>query len=255
MSARLKDHFLIREFAGLTGTTVRTLHYYDRVGLLRPSGRRPNGYRVYTPADFLRIEQIIALKFLGFSLGEIAGILARPSLTAAKSFRVQAGLIAEEIRRLEGAERALRRVLGQLDADRKVDLNKVITIIKEIQMSAEKKKDWAERFYSPEEMKEFQAIGQGYTPEQMKVYQKKWADLIAEVGKNLGVDPAGPVGQELARRWEALFNEAYGGHPKLKERMGEAYRSGAVPAEHRMIRPEVWTFITQAASASRKKTK
>jgi DNA-binding transcriptional MerR regulator len=251
----MKTQYLIREFAALTGTTVRTLHYYDRIGLLRPSGRRPNGYRVYTPDDFLRLEQIIALKFLGFSLREIAGILERPALTAARSLRVQAGLIAEETRRLERAGRALRQLLDQLDAGRKVDLNKVMTIIKEIQMSEEKKKDWAERFYSPEEMKEFQAIGQRTTPDEMKAYQKKWADLVEEVRQNLSADPAGPVGQDLARRWKALFDEAYGSHPKLKERIGKAYSSGAVPAEYRIISPEIWEFIARASSAAGKKTK
>jgi len=245
----MKEQYLIKEFALLTGTTVRTLHHYDQIGLLRPSGRRPNGYRVYIQADLLRLEQIIALRFLGMSLREIKHILENPALTVEKSLKVQSGIIAEEARRLEGAGRALRQVFGQLEKGKKTDFNKVITIIKEIQMSEEKKKSWAEKFYTPEEMKEFEEIGKGYTPQQMEDYQKKWAALIEEVKRNLDTDPAGPLGQELARRWQALFNEAYGGHPNLKKRIGEACRSGAVPAEYQMIGPKVWEFISKASSA------
>jgi DNA-binding transcriptional MerR regulator len=251
----MKDQHLIKEFAVLTGTTVRTLHHYDQIGLLRPSGRRPNGYRVYTQTDLLRLEQIVALRFLGLSLREVKRILDSPALTLKKSLKVQAGIIAEEARRLEGAGRALRQVFGQLEKGEKADFNKVITIIKEIQMDEEKKKNWAERFFTPEEMAEFKQIGKGYTPGQMEAYQKKWAALIEEVKSNLGTDPAGPLGQELARRWQALFNEAYGKHPDLKKRIGEAYRSGAMPAEYQTFGPGVWEFISRAISALGKKSK
>lgn len=251
----MKDQYLIKEFAALTGTTVRTLHHYDQIGLLRPSGRRPNGYRVYTRADLLRLEQVVALRFLGLSLKEIKRILGSPALTLEKSLKVQAGIIAEEVRRLEGAGRALRQVFGQLEKGKKADFNKVIMIIKEIQMDEEKKKNWAERFFTPEEMAEFKEIGKGYNPDRMEAYQKKWAALIEEVKGNLGTDPAGPLGQELARRWQALFNEAYGKHPDLKKRIGEAYRSGAVPAEYQTFGPEVWEFISRAISALKKEDK
>jgi DNA-binding transcriptional MerR regulator len=249
----MKSQYLIKEFAALTGTTVRTLHHYDQIELLRPSGRRPNGYRVYTQNDLLRLEQIIALKFLGLSLLEIKRILQSPALTVEKSLRVQAGIIAEEARRLEGAAQAVRQVMGQLETGKKVNFKKVIAIIQEIQMSEEKKRNWADRFYTPEEMEEFKEIGRGYTPKQMEAYQKKWASLIEEVKSNLDTDPTSPVGQDLARRWQALFDEAYGAHPNLRKRIGEAYSSGAVPAEYQMISPEVWEFIGKASSALSKK--
>jgi len=255
MTEPMKSQYLIKEFAALTGTTVRTLHHYDQIGLLRPSGRRPNGYRVYTQDDLLRLEQIIALKFLGLPLQGIKRILESPALTVEKSLRVQAGIIAEEARRLEGAAHAVRQVMGQLETGKKVNFNKVITIIQEIQMSEERKKNWADRFYTPEEMKKFEEIGRGYTPEQMEAYQKKWASLIEEVKSILDTDPTCPAGLDLARRWQALFNEAYGGHPNLRKRIGEAYRSGAVPAEYQMISSEVWEFIGKAGSALGKKGK
>jgi len=66
--------YRIREFAAMAGVTVRTLHHYDRIGLLKPR-RTHTRYRVYGDIDLVRLQQILVLKFLGLSLGEIAGAL------------------------------------------------------------------------------------------------------------------------------------------------------------------------------------
>jgi len=66
-----------QEFADRAGVTVRTLHHYDRLGLLSPSGRTDAGYRLYSDRDLLRLEQILALKFIGFPLAEIRKLLKR----------------------------------------------------------------------------------------------------------------------------------------------------------------------------------
>src|SRR4051812_25929779 len=76
-------------FARRAGVTVRTLHHYDRLGLLKPSGRTVAGYRVYTDRDLARLEQVVALKFVGFSLKEIGHVLNRDGdlLTALRTQR------------------------------------------------------------------------------------------------------------------------------------------------------------------------
>lgn len=61
----------VKELSKLTKVSIRTLHYYDKIGLLKPSERLSNGYRVYSNKDLLKLEKIIALKFLGFTLARI----------------------------------------------------------------------------------------------------------------------------------------------------------------------------------------
>ena len=63
--------------AKLARVSVRTLHHYDRIGLLKPSLRQSNNYRLYSEADLLRLQQIIALKFFGFELIQIKKLLAK----------------------------------------------------------------------------------------------------------------------------------------------------------------------------------
>jgi DNA-binding transcriptional MerR regulator len=66
-----------KEFAALTGVTVRALHHYDRLGLLKPSGRTASGYRLYGAGDVARLQQIVTLKFIGLSLKQIKEVLGR----------------------------------------------------------------------------------------------------------------------------------------------------------------------------------
>jgi DNA-binding transcriptional MerR regulator len=251
----MKSQLLVREFARLTGVTARTLHYYDAIGLLRPSGRRPNGYRVYAPADLFRLQQIVALKFLGFSLAETRRILGQKGLSVARSFRVQAEIISEEINRLERAGRIIQGVNRAMAEGKTLDWQEIIDIIKEIQMDKDTKKGWAEKFFTPEEMRESQEIGRKFTPDEMAAYQKRWAALIEEVKTNVGADPASTGAQDLARRWQALLDEGYGEHPNLKKRIGEAYQSGAIPADYRTFGPDVWNFIARAMRARKSQKK
>jgi len=101
--------FQAREFAGLTGVTVRTLHHYDRLGLLKPSRYTRAGYRLYCERDFARLEQIVTLKFIGFSLKEIKNILNHSSFDLATALRRQREAIEEKRSKLELAIQSIQR--------------------------------------------------------------------------------------------------------------------------------------------------
>ena len=68
-----------------TGLTVRTLHYYDEIGLLSPSRRSEAGYRLYGADDVARLQQIMSLRQLGFSLEDIQALLDHPRLSRCRA--------------------------------------------------------------------------------------------------------------------------------------------------------------------------
>jgi DNA-binding transcriptional MerR regulator len=245
-----KSGYLVREFARLTRVTVRTLHYYDQIGLLKPSFERPNGYRVYTDADLLKLQQIVTLKFMGFSLDEIRDLLGSRGYEAVKALKVQAEAVRDEIARLREASRAIDQVLARLEKDGRIRKDKLIKIMEVIQMGEDVKRAWHEKFFTEDELKRFQELGKKYTPEDMAAYQKRWAALIGEVTANLMLDPASDKAQDLGRRWTALLDEVYGGQPQLKTRIAKAYNAGAIPKEHNMIAPEVWDFVKKVHAAA-----
>ncbi|POX54475.1 MerR family transcriptional regulator [Streptomyces sp. Ru71] len=103
--------YSVRQVADFAGVTVRTLHHYDRAGLLTPSGRSHAGYRLYDDADLARLQQILFYRALGFPLERIAAVLDDPQGTALEQLRARHRELREEIARLERlaglAERAI----------------------------------------------------------------------------------------------------------------------------------------------------
>jgi MerR family transcriptional regulator, thiopeptide resistance regulator len=91
----------VSDVAALAGVTVRTLHHYDEVGLVVPSGRTEAGYRLYAPGDLERLQVVLFYRELGFSLAEIKQLLDRPDFDRGDVLRTQRDLLVEQTQRLE----------------------------------------------------------------------------------------------------------------------------------------------------------
>ncbi|GAA2794459.1 MerR family transcriptional regulator [Kitasatospora paracochleata] len=104
--------YSVGQVAEFAGVTVRTLHHYDRAGLLSPSDRSRAGYRLYDDADLARLQQILFYRELGFTLDEIAEILRDPQTNALTYLRDRQHRLREDIARLQRlvdvAERAIK---------------------------------------------------------------------------------------------------------------------------------------------------
>ena len=99
--------YRIGEFAELAGVTVRALHHYDRIGLLKPQ-RSTSGTRLYSLQDLERLEQIAALKFLGIPLQEIKLLLKHGPLTLTDSLHMQREALTEKRKLIDRAHRCNR---------------------------------------------------------------------------------------------------------------------------------------------------
>lgn len=90
-----------KELAELTGISVRTLHHYDKIGLLVPQKDNLNGYRIYSESDVDKLQQILFFKELDFPLKKIKQILDDPSFDKTKALELQQHLLAEKKHRIE----------------------------------------------------------------------------------------------------------------------------------------------------------
>src|SRR5277367_2879046 len=136
-----------QQFAELAGVTVRTLHHYDRLGLLRPR-RTEAGYRMYRESDLERLEQIVALKFVGLPLKRIKTLLDRDNLELAEALPRQRLVLEEKRRLIDRAIRAIQDAERTLTKGQRPDaavLKKIIEVI-EMQDNA----NWSEQYYSKE---------------------------------------------------------------------------------------------------------
>ncbi len=97
--------------AELAGVTVRTLHHYDEIGLLRPSARTTGGYRAYSAGDVERLREVLAYRRLGFGLREIADLVDDPATDAVAHLRRLRGLLLEQRDRAAAMVTAIDREL------------------------------------------------------------------------------------------------------------------------------------------------
>jgi DNA-binding transcriptional MerR regulator len=164
------------EFARLTGVTVRTLHHYDRLGLLKPSGRTAAGYRLYGERDFARLQQIVTLKFMGLPLKQIKALLDRSALDLQTTLRLQREILGERRRQIESAIEAIERAERQMASGRAPDWEALAKIIEVIEM--QNNWDWVKKYYTEEQLAELAARG---TPELLERGQRDWAALLKEV--------------------------------------------------------------------------
>lgn len=115
--------YAIGAFAKLTGVTERALRYYDRQGLLKPSSRNAQGHRYYTEQDLYQLQKILTLKYLNFSLEDIAVYLNKPEHDLLESLAVQYELLKQKQRQLERVLGTIERMrsiaegAGQIDSD------------------------------------------------------------------------------------------------------------------------------------------
>jgi MerR family transcriptional regulator, thiopeptide resistance regulator len=97
--------------ARLAGVTVRTLHHYDEIGLLRPSGRSDAGYRHYADADVARLQRILFYRELGFGLDQISRVMTDGDVDAIGHLRRQHAMLRDRIGRLERMAAAVEKAM------------------------------------------------------------------------------------------------------------------------------------------------
>ena len=102
------NYYKTGKFARLANVSERTIRYYDKIGLLKPSFVMENGYRQYSDLDLLKLQKILSLKHLGFSIEEIFPMVM-DNTNLKESFELQIDLIEDKIRHLQSLKDALKR--------------------------------------------------------------------------------------------------------------------------------------------------
>ncbi|MFK5586444.1 MerR family transcriptional regulator [Lactobacillus delbrueckii] len=127
----MTDYYTSGEFAKRAHVSVRTIRYYDQQNLLKPSARSKGGARRYSDADFAKLQQILLLKYLGFSLGEIRGLTlgASDQRRLLDSLQIQRRLVEERIEEMTAVEAAIDSTTQTLEAGKPVDWSQMLELL------------------------------------------------------------------------------------------------------------------------------
>lgn len=243
----------VKELSKLTKVSVRTLHHYDKIGLLKPSIRLENSYRLYSEKDLLKLQQIIALKFFGFELSRIK-ILMQEEINIFDHFRAQQQFLEQQVTSLQVASQTLEAILCESSPNKSVSWETIIKLIEDYQMTKELKHPWLAKVLNPDELKEYaqaeQSFKTRYTESQQKNFEQEWTDLIAQVEANLDKDPASDSGIHIGKKCMDLVNNFWGKqHAALRTAIWErGYKEGKMEVEPPMS-PQVVTWLDSAVAA------
>jgi DNA-binding transcriptional MerR regulator len=137
--------YTVHQLANLAKTSVRTLHYYDQIGLLKPGFIAQNGYRYYDEPELLRLQQILFFKELEFELSEIKNILDTPGFDIRVALLEQKKLLTLKQKRLEGLTFTIEKTIKKLNEKTNMQDEELYAGFDETEMknyAAEAKQRW-----------------------------------------------------------------------------------------------------------------
>jgi DNA-binding transcriptional MerR regulator len=199
----------VGELAKHTGLTVRTLHHYDEIGLLKPSGRSESGYRLYSRDDVARLHGIQALRHLGLALGDIAAMLEEGGTPPGLIIEQQIRALDREIAQASELRDHLGLLQHQLSKGDEPDMAAWLDTLSLMKTYG--------KYFSAAELKTIFA--------NWSLIEAEWEPLIKEVRALMdqGFSPEAPEVQPSAQRWMRLMLRWMDGNFDLIDRWGEMY--------------------------------
>src|SRR4051794_17373310 len=209
----------VKEVAELSGTTVRALHHYDQIGLLRPSDRSESGYRLYSRGDLERLQEILGWRELGFSLSEIRELMDDPHYDRPRALQRQRALVDDQAERLDALRDPLA-IAAHESGTNQQEANMFQGFHNEYEDEARER--WGGTPEFEESMRRTSAYGEA-----------EWASIRDEgdaIGAEFaalmeaGADPAGAEATELALRHRAHISRwFYECTPRIHHGLAEMY--------------------------------
>ncbi|MGZ9586589.1 MerR family transcriptional regulator [Paenibacillus marinisediminis] len=242
-------YYHTNEFAKKTSVTVRTLQYYDKEGVLSPTEYTQAGYRMYSDNDLVKMQHILALKYLGFSLAQIKILIQTGPQQFSAALQTQKDMLLEKRTQLDSIILAIEETEKLVDGG-EVDYNSIVKIMEVMQM--ELKPGWVNKYLTSDERKAMHNLtvnsysqealkklaGQDFVEESHIQYTEFRAELKRLVAAK--ADPSSREAQELARFLTDLNTRRSQGDPEILEGMRQAWDSFNALSDDK--KPQMYTL-------------
>ncbi|MFI0449690.1 MerR family transcriptional regulator [Actinomadura sp. 6N118] len=230
-------HWKVGELADATGLTVRTLHHFDEIGLLRPT-RSQAGHRLYTADDVRRLYQIIALRHLGIPLREIDQTLDGDVNDLERAVRGQLEHVDRVIMQQGQVRRRLLALRQTVHHAQEPSIDQLIDTMGAIMQAG---------YFTPEELARARQRHQepGFAAK-FTDWQERCAHLTEAIKAEIQreTDPADPAAQALARQWtEAMYEMTEGDRRMLSAIYAKIEGKGPAAATNGILDTDTWDYL------------
>ena len=241
----------VKEVADLVKISIRTLHHYDQIGLLKPESVSPAGYRLYTDRNLERLQQILFFREIGFELQEIKEMLDSPGFDPRQALYTHRELLLKKKRRLEEIIRTVENTIKSMEGESTMDKKDMFSgfdmseIEKHQNQYAEEVK---QKYGNTDAYKESVGKTSKYTRED-------WAKITGDAGRiyqkiaaAMDKGPAHPEAQQAVGEWrQHISDNFYNCTPEIFRGLGDLYVD-----DHRFtenidkIKPGLAAFLREA---------
>lgn len=229
----------VGELAKRCGLTVRTLHHYDHIGLVKPSARSESGYRLYDRRDIARLHQVQALQRLGLPLADIGAVLDNPATQLPEVIARQLQMLADQIVQATRLRDRLTTLQLQLRRGEDPDLSEWLTTLELMTMHDKH----FTKYFTPDELKRLPAnlADQATHPE--------WAALIKRVNALMDshTPTNAPAAREVARDWFTVVDRDINGDPTLLAKFTDMHAKEPEIQQRSGVTPAMVQYIQQAS--------
>lgn len=243
----MTEFWQIGELAKETGLTVRTLHHYDEIGLLKPSSRTDSGYRLYRSSDVERLQQILSLRQLGFRLDQIRELLGGSKVSVQEIVHMQLDRLTEQMELHKNLEQKLRKLSIALASQKEISTERLLEII---EVMTKMEQHGFDPKFTDEEKARLEARREELGDEKIQEVEKEWPELISKMRVQMekGAAHDDPGVQKLAMRWQELVQMFSGGDAQIESTLKEAYDQSPEFAAAMGLDQELFEYVENVIS-------
>ncbi|EOO11147.1 MerR family transcriptional regulator [Bacillus cereus] len=235
----------INKVGELTGVTVRTLRYYDKIGLLKPASKTEGGHRLYTNEEIKKLQQVQFLKKIGFSLHEIKNMLASSEWDWSESLKSQLSFVIKEQENLKKIELSIRELIHGIAVEGTENWTAIQKIIQLSNKDKEIQQYYRESLFKDRDMKLWEKVPNmtSDNPESLE-----WIALTGQLKHYMRDGPKAPKVQNIIRRMEEKRLEEFEGEDEFVDKLWKIRMSPKQSEELGLypIDQDVLEFMDQA---------
>ena len=234
----------VKQLSKLAGVSVRTLHFYDEIGLLRPGRVGANGYRYYGDVALLRLQQILFYKELGLSLDEIADVLDQPEFDVARALEEHRRALQARLGRLRRLISTVDRTIAYLKGDDTMNANELFAGFGDEKQAAYEKEAEARWGQS---VRESSRKWKAYSPEQKARILAEGQAVTRDLIDQLDLPPASPAVQANIARWHQHLRYFFEPSVEVLRGLGNLYNDDPqFNATYQKLDPRLAPFMRSA---------
>lgn len=237
--------YTVKKLANLAGVSVRTLHYYDRIGLLKPAFLTASGYRQYREEEILKLQQILFFKELGFGLAEIKSIITSPNFDLLGALQDHRRLLDGKLKRTRQLMTTIDRTIQKLEGEREMEIREYYEGFSEEKI--ERYRNEVKERWGAKTLQESEARLLKMGKDKFFGLQEEGSTIFQSIARDMDKGPGSPEIQALIERWRQWLEHFHHYSDEAVLGLGQMYSiHPEFMAFFEKIRPGLASFLARA---------